>query len=181
LQNSDEIIVQIEPKAKAIFLLAIVLPLGLCILEYAASRQYEIRKESETKREKLWCQVGIDSPGIEICSSSKDRLYVVGIRTDSLSDILIVTYNYVNDSIYNRNYLEYQNITEINFVSYWRFRVRVTPTVDGYVYFTLNSIKTETKNNINEWHSSYIFFFLCIMTIIVELKSLGIIIDVEYK
>jgi hypothetical protein len=179
--DPDEIIVQVEPRAKMIFILAILLPAGLILLEYAASRPFEIYTRGEMQKEKLWCRVGVDAPGIEVCSSSKDQLHIVGIRTDSLSDILIVKYILIDDTRYHRNYSEYQNITELTFQSYWRFRVQVNPLVDGYVYFTTTSIKIETTNNTKEWHNSYCFYLLFAITLVTELKSLHIIKDIKFN
>jgi hypothetical protein len=179
--DPDEIIVQFEPKAKMLFLLALLLPLGLILLEYVASRPYEISTRHETQRDSMFCRVGIDMPGIEVCSSSQNELHIVEVQTNSLSDILVVKYIFNEDAEYRRNLSEYHNVTNLSFKSYWRFRVQVKLSMDGYVYFAVTTIEKETVNRIKEWHSSYCFLFLCVGIIITELKSLSIIYDVKYN
>jgi hypothetical protein len=56
----------------------------------------------------------------------------------------------MEDSEYLQNHSDYHNISQLKFESYWRFRVTVSPSIDGFAYFKITVINIEKANNTVE-------------------------------
>jgi hypothetical protein len=177
MQDGSEIIINVDPKAKALFLLAVCMLLALVVLEIAAATPYDVCIRGKTRIERLYWMVGHDEveAGFRGSSTKTDYWYVVNVKTKLPASIWVGRYILSDEGDLQRVDDEYHNVTEIEFESRWGFRVRVMPSVEGTIYIKWTPFHTEQEDNIEEWHSSWQFLLLCTFTVIIEAKAIGVV------